>query len=74
MASNDLQLIRRVRHEVGHLPATKLVPIAAGDVVRLINIVRDEQKRADVAEAKLNKLLTETAEKRLDELWQSAET
>jgi hypothetical protein len=74
MTPAALQLARRIHHEVGHLPDPTLVPLAAGDVIHLLNALWGEEKRADVAEARLAELLQQAALKRWDELFKVAET
>lgn len=68
MTPDALQLVRRLHHEVGHLPPTQEVPIAAGQIVRLINFLRMEERRGDVAEQRLNKVLIKAAEENLEML------
>lgn len=68
MTPDQNELVRRLHHEVGHLPHNRLVPIAAGDVVRLVNFLRMEQRRADAAETRLRTILTRAAEENLETL------
>lgn len=68
MAPDQLQLHRRIHHEVGHLPASSDVVLKAGDVIKLLNVVLMEERRADKAEQSLKKVLTKAAEENLEEL------
>jgi hypothetical protein len=69
MSPAQLQLVRRLHHEVGHLPRARLEPIAAGDLITLLNIIHAEERRADSAEQRLRKLMLRAAEEKLDELF-----
>lgn len=68
MTPSQLQILRHVHHEVGHLPHRERVSLAAGDVVQLLNALRSEERRADVAETRLRKLLIRAAEENLESL------
>lgn len=68
MTPQTLQLIRRLHHEVALGPSMRLVELTAGQVRTLLNCLVSEQRRADVAEARLGGMLERAAEKNLEYL------
>ena len=68
MEPDQLQFVRRLHHEVGSVPGSKVVWNQARDIVRLINIIHSEDRRADAAESRLKAILTKAAEENLESL------
>lgn len=63
MELHELQFARRAHHD-----AREGKSLRPADTIRILNILWAEEKRADVAEATLEKRLTDAAEARLDGL------
>jgi hypothetical protein len=64
----QLQLARRIHHDIGRLPHDSEVSIRAGQIIHLLNALWGEEKRADVAEARLQTVLKRAAEENLETL------
>lgn len=69
MTPDQTELVRRL-----HLQASEArrgsILVAADDIIRLINFLKMEERRGDVAEATFKRILTRAAEENLEELLQ----
>lgn len=68
MTPQQLQLVRRLHHDAAGLPYRTPLTIPAGDVIHLISVIHAEEKRADVAEARLKTILIRAAEENCEQL------
>jgi hypothetical protein len=68
MTPDQSQLVSELHRKVGHLPHCDPAPVTAGEVVRLINLLRMQERAADAAMERLRKVLTKAAEENLETL------
>jgi hypothetical protein len=68
MTPDQNELVSRLHRQVGHLPYGQTVELKAGDVVKLINFLKMEERAACVAETRARRLLTRAADEKLEEL------
>jgi hypothetical protein len=68
MTPDQSQLVSELHRKVGHLPHSDPAPVTAGEVVRLINLLRMQERAADAAVDRLQTILKRAAEENLDTL------
>jgi hypothetical protein len=68
MTPDQNELVQRLHLEVGGAPFDRMVTVRAGDIVRLINFLRMEERAAFVAQQRCNTVLARAAEWNCEEL------